>query len=272
MRKYKVRKIKIGENKLKLLIATPKNKKDISDTPGVLWIHGGGYATGMAEMFYFTRAKALVKKYGAVVICPNYRLSFKHPYPAALEDCYEALKYLKDHASELGFNKDKIFVGGESAGGGLTVALCMYARDKKEVNIAYQMPLYPMIDYRDTESYRDNHAPIWNTKRNHAAWKMYLKGVDTSSIPVYASPALETDYKDLPPCYTFVGDIEPFYQETISYINNLKEANIEANVDVYKNWFHAYDMFFPFSKKGKIAIEKFEKEFEYAIKNYSNYN
>ena len=220
----------------------------------------------MAEMAYFSRPLALVKKYGAVVVCVNYRLSIEKPYPAALEDCHSALCWMKEHAVELGINDSQIMVGGESAGGGLTAALCMYARDKRTVNIAYQMPLYPMLDDRDTESSRDNHAPIWNTKRNHAAWKLYLKGL-TEILP-YAAPARQTDYSDLPPAYTFVGDIEPFYCETLRYIENLKAAGVEAGVDVYPNWFHAYDMFLPFKTVAKQAIAKFEKQFCYAAEHY----
>ena len=67
------------------------------------------------------------------------------------------------HADELGIRKDQIFVGGESAGGGLCAALCMLARNRGEVNIAFQMPLYPMIDDRDTDSSRDNHNLVLNT-------------------------------------------------------------------------------------------------------------
>jgi len=155
------RKIPSTGRPIKILILRPtKNAKSKSKTSGILWIHGGGYATGMSSMIYFTRGLSLVKKYGAVVIALDYRLSLEAPYPAALEDCYAALQYLKTHADELGINENQIMVGGESAGGGLTAALCMYARDKGEINIAYQMPLYPMLDDRDTDSSRDNRAPI----------------------------------------------------------------------------------------------------------------
>ena len=269
MKKYTVEKRKIPSigRDIKILIFRPTvAKKAPAQTPGILWIHGGGYATGMAEMAYFSRPLALVKKYGAVVVCVSYRLSIESPYPAALEDCHSALCWLKEHAAELGINDSQIMVGGESAGGGLTAALCMYARDKSSVNIAYQMPLYPMLDDRDTESSRDNHAPIWNTKRNHTAWKLYLKGL--TDIPPYAAPARQTDYTDLPPTYTFVGDIEPFYCETLTYIENLKAAGVEASVDVYPNWFHAYDMFFPFKAVAKQAIAKFEEQFCYAAEHY----
>jgi len=270
MKKYTVEKRKIPSTgrDIKILIFRPTAaKKDPAQTPGVLWIHGGGYATGMAEMAYFSRPLALVKKYGAVVVCVNYRLSIEKPYPAALEDCHGALCWMKEHAAELGVSDSRLMVGGESAGGGLTAALCMYARDRGSVSIAYQMPLYPMLDDRDTESSRDNHAPIWNTKRNHAAWKLYLKRL--TEIPPYAAPARQTDYTNLPPAYTFVGDIEPFYCETLHYIENLKAAGIEASVDVYPDWFHAYDMFFPFKAIAKSAIAKFEEQFCYAAEHYT---
>lgn len=269
MKKYSVKKLKIpstGRN-IKLLVFQPKDKKPPQDTPAILWIHGGGYATGMAEMAYFSRPLALVKKYGAVVVALSYRLSVESPYPAALEDCYSALVWLRDNAGALGACCDRLVVGGESAGGGLTAALCMYARDKGGPAIAFQMPLYPMLDDRDTPSSRDNHAPVWNTKRNHAAWKLYLK--DLEHIPAHAAPARQTDYSGLPPAYTFVGDIEPFYCETLEYIENLKKAGIEAEVDVYPDWFHAYDMFFPFSKKGRKAIERFESRYLAAAEKYT---
>lgn len=268
---YTVEKTKIpstGRN-IKILILRPtKHAKPQAETPGILWIHGGGYVTGMAEMIYISRAIDLVKKYGAVVVTPEYRLSGEAPYPAALEDCYAALKYLKNHAGELGVNSSRIMVGGESAGGGLTIAVCMYARDKGEVNIAYQMPLYPMIDDRDTESSRDNHAPVWNTKRNHMGWKAYLGELAGKEVPPYAAPARQTDYSNLPPAYTFVGDIEPFYCETLAYIENLQKAGVEAKVDVYPNCFHAFDMLTPFRKVSKKAIAEFEKQYLYAMENY----
>lgn len=264
-------KIEIVGKEIELLIFRPTvNAKDKANTPGILWIHGGGYVTGMAKMIYMSRAMNLVKKYGAVVVTPEYRLSKEAPYPAALQDCYAALKYLKEHAEELGVNSSQIMVGGESAGGGLTAALCMYARDKGEVNIAYQMPLYPMMDNLDTDSSRDNHAPVWNTKRNHMGWKAYLGDLWElgEKVSPYAAAARQTDYTNLPPAYTFVGDIEPFYCETLTYIENLRKAGVEANVDVYPNCFHAFDMLLPFKKVSKQAIAEFERQYLEACKKY----
>lgn len=263
-RKY----IKSNGNRIKLLILKPDIQGQGEKKPGILWIHGGGYITGMAEMVYMSRSIHLVKKYGVTVVSPEYRLSGQAPYPAALIDCYHALLYMKKHAEELGIRKDQIMVGGESAGGGLAAALCMYAKDKKTVNIAYQMPLYPMIDNEDTETSRDNHAPVWNTRRNHYGWKQYLKGITGGKVPAYAAPARRKDYFGLPPAYTFVCTAEPFYAETITYVRNMQEAGVDARIDIYPGMFHAFDMLLPFLPISKRAAEGFEISFEYAMAHY----
>ena len=258
--------IRTKNGKMKILIFKPKNRK--KKVPGVLWIHGGGYMTGMAEMAYMTRAMDVVK-IGAVVIAPSYTLSWKKPYPAALEDCYAALLYLKKHADELGVCSEQIFVGGESAGGGLTAAICMYARDKKEVNIAFQMPLYPMLDCEDTESSKDNHGIVWNTRKNHAAWKVYLKELyGTKGVSPYASPSRQKDYRNLPPAYTFVCEGEPFYTETLTYVENLKKEGITAFVDIYPGRVHAFDINMPWHQISKKAIKTFRQHFLYAVEHY----
>ena len=79
--------------------------------PGLLWIHGGGYVTGVASMVYYTMGHVLAEHFGCVLIAPNYRLALKAPYPAALEDSYAALRYLYAHAEELDVDRNRIIVG-----------------------------------------------------------------------------------------------------------------------------------------------------------------
>lgn len=248
------------------LMLLPKVRR--KNAPGILWIHGGGYIAGMKEMVHMSRAVDLVKKYGAVVVSPGYRLALTAPYPAAINDCYDALLYLKKHTKAFGINQNQIMVGGESAGGGLCAALCMMARDKGEVHIAYQMPLYPMLDNLDTESSADNHGRIWNTKKNHLAWKLYLRQDAQKVVSSYAAPARQTNYKGLPPAYTFVGNGEPFYSETCTYIKNLRKADVEAELDVYPSNMHAFDMMAPDELLSKQAAERFNQHFAYAMEHY----
>ena len=238
----------------KLIILRPAGQQ--GPVPGILWIHGGGYMTGMAAMVYASCGRMLARKYGAVVVSPGYRLAWKKPYPAALEDCYTALEYMADHAEELGIRRDQLIVGGESAGGGLAAAVCLYARDQGRIPVAFQIPLYPMLDCFDTPSSRDNHGRNWNTRRNHWGWKHYLGDLYGSpSVPKYASPSRETDYTGLPPAYTYVLDGEPFLDETRTYIRNLREAGVDAAVDVYHGNFHGFDAFF-WTRNAKTAKRK----------------
>lgn len=235
---------------------------------GVLWIHGGGYITGMKEMVHMSLAPGLVKHFGAVVVSPGYRLAPLAPYPAALDDCYTALVYLKEHAAELGVRCDQLMVGGESAGGGLCAAVCIKARDTGAVNVAFQMPLYPMLDDRDTESSRDNHGRVWNTRKNHLAWRCYLRGQDRNSLSPYAAPARLTDLSGLPPAYTFVGDGEPFYAETVLFAERLKACGVPASVDVYHTDMHAFDMMRPEAPMSREAVRRFNEHFAYAQAHY----
>lgn len=267
-RDIEVKKGRIGRVPVLILKPADKHPEDTL-SPALLWIHGGGYFLGMKEMVYMSRAADLVRKYGITVVSPGYRLAFQKPYPAALKDCYHTLLFMNRHAAALGIDREAIMVGGESAGGGIAAALCMLARDRKTVKIFWQFPLYPMLDNLDTVSSRNNHGRIWNTKRNHLGWKIYLREMAEEKVSPYAAPARQKVYHDLPPAYTFVGDGEPFYAETLEYIRRLKEAGVDASIDVYHTDMHAFDMLEPDTELAKEAITQFEKQFEYALANLS---
>ena len=249
-RDIRVKKMKIG----RVPVLTLESAMRPVIPVGLLWIHGGGFITGMKEMVFMSRAVNLVRRFGVTVISPDYRLAWRNPYPAAIEGCFQVLRYLDGKFRIL-------MVGGESAGGGLAAALCMMARDKG-IKVDYQIPLYPMLSNIDTESSRDNHGRIWNSRRNHFGWRMYLRGNANQKVSPYAAPAWQEDYSGLPPCYTFVGDGEPFYAETLEYVRNLKAAGIEAKADVYHTNIHAFDMLYPDQEPAAQAIKHFEDHFE----------
>ena len=239
--------IETGGREMKMKVLEPKEAD--GRVPGILWIHGGGYITGGNYMVLVSCGKMLAERYGAVVVSPEYRLAREAPYPAALEDCY--------------IDRTRIVVGGESAGGGLTAAVCLYARDKGEIPIALQLPLYPMLDCEDTASSADNPGLTWGTRRNHKGWRLYLGDLyGTADVPFYASPARATDYSNLPPCYTYVLDGEPFYEETLAYVKNLQAAGVDAKVDVYPGNTHAFDLLFPWQERSKQAKRRLCEEYE----------
>lgn len=239
--------------------------KPASKTFGLLWLHGGGYKKGSASQVRFGRAADIVKKHGAVVIAPDYTLSEKAPYPAALLDAYSALCFMKKNADKLGFSDDLIAVGGESAGGGLAAGLCLYVRDKARaegkdsIGIKFQMTLCPMLDDRKRDFPKGTGDIAWGVKRNEKAWRLYLGELYGGDVPPYAAPARATDLSDLPSAYGYVGNTEVFYEETVSYYKRLKEAGVDAVLDVYDDIFHCHDLIFPAGPKGKLIKENVEK-------------
>ena len=253
---------------LKVRIFSPKKQKT-EKTPGMLWLHGGGYCMGTPEQDIWT-IREYIRENGCTVVAPCYTLATEKPYPAALDDCYLALLWMRDHCEELSVRDDQIFVAGSSAGGGLTAALCIYARDKKEVSIAYQMPLYPMLDDRMiTPSSQDNDGPVWNTASNITAWKKYLgNSFQTDGVSPYAAPGRIEDFSDLPPAFTFVGDIEPFYNETVDFMEKMKSAGIPADYKVYHGAYHGFDVLCWFSKPSRDAHRVMLENYRRASKEY----
>ena len=243
----------------------PPGRSASSGLPGVLFLHGGGYVMGSPEQFA-PAYQMLVRTRDCVVVAPDYRKSLEAPYPAAVNDCYAALLWLKQNAASLGVREDQLFVMGMSAGGGLTAAVSLMARDRGDVRIAHQFPLYPMIDHRMvTESSRDNDAPVWGSRHNQIAWDLYLAGLAGGGVPAYASPALETDLSDLPPTATFVGELDPFRDETTAYVEGLRAAGVPVEFRRYPGCYHGFDMIRPGAKVSRQANEFLCERFAFAV-------
>ncbi len=267
MQEHSIR--RIDGSRLRILIIRPQKRLEAEAVPGLLWMHGGGYGIGIPEMDfgYMDRFASLGN---CVIVSPDYRLSYEAAYPAALEDCYLALKWMKKNAVKMGIRTDQLFIGGESAGGGLAAALAIYARDKKEVSVAYQMPFYPMLDDRMiTPSSQGNCMPVWDSMSNERAWRAYLGDLYGSDrVPSYAAPSRETNYAGLPPCCTFCGTEEPFYDEIIRYVNDLKSAEVPVDFKEFHGCYHAFDIMAPLSREAKEVMRFYAKSFLYAVKHY----
>lgn len=255
MKKLNCRKIKLKrETGSEMRVCVMKSTVGTGKTVGILWLHGGGYVFGGPEIAAITLPKHILQKFNCVIVSPDYTLSPAAPFPAALEDAWQTLLWMKENRQELGIEEEKFIVGGESAGGGLCAGLCLYARDRGEDCIGFQMPLYPMLDDRETDTSRNNRMPVWNTRANRSAWKIYLSGsVDTPSK--YAAPARETDYTRLPPVITIIGTLEPFYEETLRFLGRLYKAGIASQYKIYEGCFHAFDITVPFSSVSKASVE-----------------
>ncbi|PWW08792.1 acetyl esterase/lipase [Paenibacillus cellulosilyticus] len=254
------------DSQMKLYIVTRKNSNS-NKRPGILSIHGGGYSGG-DPLQDIIQAKVILGLVDGVFITPDYRRSVEAPYPAAVNDCYTALKWMKDHTVQLGIRSDQLIVIGGSAGGGLTAATTLMAREKGEVNIAFQMPLYPMIDDRPTPSSIDNNAPIYDGITNQSNWKIYLGDLyGTDHIPATAAPARADDFTGLPPTISMAGSIDPFHDETVTYVDNLRRAGIPVEFREFIGAWHGFEGIAFWTKIAKEANKwRNEKFVEYLSK------
>ena len=255
-------------HKIRVRVFRPQEAK--GPLPAMLYLHGGGYMMGLPEQA-LTFYSDLMKKRDVAVIVPDYRLSQRDPFPAGFNDSYDTLLWMRDNAKKLNILPDNYIIAGHSAGGGMTAALTLKVRDTQDVKLAFQMPVYPMIDHRmQTESSQMSGSPVWDAKSNAFAWGLYLRGIKGQQIPAYASPSLNEDYSGFPPTISFVGDLEPFYDENVAYFEALKKANVPVRFKVYKGAYHGFEVVAPKTdiakEANKFQLDAFAEFYDQYIK------
>ena len=190
-----------------------------------------------------------------MVVSVEYRLAPEHPHPAPVQDCYSALKWMAQNADELAFDLDRLAVVGGSAGGGLTIATTMMARDMGFPRICFQMPLYPMIDDRNEtpSSYEIMDVGIWDREGNIEAWEWYLGGNPADD---YAAPARAENLAGLPPTFIDVGELDLFRDEDIQFAARLIQAGVPTELHVYPGAYHASEVFAPEAALSKSILAR----------------
>ncbi len=211
--------------------------------PGIYFIHGGGMILGDIDGEDAV-ATQICERVDAVVVSVEYRLAPEHPYPAPVEDCYAGLVWMARHASELRFDPERLAVYGGSAGGGLTIATSMLARDRGFPALRFQMPIYPMIDDRNEtpSSHEITDIGLWDRAGNIEAWKWYL---GDGKPDQYAAPARAEDLTGLPPTFIDVGTVDLFRDEDITFAMRLMQAGVPTELHVNPGAYHAAEVFAP---------------------------
>ncbi|MHA6523496.1 alpha/beta hydrolase [Tessaracoccus sp. G1721] len=208
----------------------------------VLWIHGGGMITGMAAINHGVGMR-VSRELGILVATVDYRLAPEHPFPAALDDCMAALRWLHDNAERLGIDPSRIAVGGESAGGGLAAMVTQRALDEG-VPVAFQVLIYPMLDDRTVHRDPGHRGQIlWTPSHNRHAWEWFLgHPVREEEDRPCASAARRRDLTGLPPAWIGVGDLDLFHDEDLEYARRLEEAGVAVQLEVVPGMPHGMDM------------------------------
>ena len=219
--------------------------------PCLYTIHGGGYILGDRSQDDL-RFDRWCPDLGFIGVSVEYRLAPETPYPGPLEDCYAGLRWVHEHAAEMGIDRDRIGIGGASAGGGLAAALALLARDRGELPVAFQLLAYPMLDDRQTTASSQWDVPIWSPDHNDFGWRAYLGARHGSAdIPYTAAPARASDLGGLPPALVYVGTLDGFCDEDVLYATRLYQSGVPTELHVYPGAPHGFDGFAPTSSIAK---------------------
>lgn len=224
-------------------ILTPKGMK--GPAPCLVNFHGGGFVFEGSSSHY-KMAMTYAREACCKVVYVRYRLAPRYPFPIPQEDCYAALCWVHDHAQELGIDPQRIGVGGDSAGGTLTVTACMMARDRgAEIRPMFQLLVYPWLDGRNcSESYRRfTDTPMWNSTLSKKVGP--LINPHPSATPLaYQSPVEADSFAELPDAYVEVAEFDCLHDDGVLYAKLLHRAGVEAELHETKGTMHGFDTVF----------------------------
>ena len=209
---------------------------------GYLHIHGGGYVLGTPEASDPVNLE-ICARLGVVVLSVDYRLAPEHPIPAPLDDCYTGLAWLHAQAPALGVDRDRIGIGGESAGGGLAAALAIKARDAGAYAICHQHLTYPMLDDRTGTPEQPGDPLVgeflWTRASNQYGWRSYLGDAPAQAPQV---PSRVEDFAGLPATWMATAALDLFRDENIEYAFRLMQAGVRTELISYPAACHGFQM------------------------------
>jgi acetyl esterase len=211
------------------------------DGAGLIYLHGGGYVLGSLDT-HDDICCGLAELSGATVIAVDYRLAPEHRFPAAFDDSAGATHHVLSNAGTFGIDPSRTALGGDSAGGNLTAAVCLKRRDEGLPMPSGQVLIYPALGgdmSRGSYISRAN-APGLTTADMHAYDGWYVgPGNEAAWQSKYRAPLLETDYSGLAPAFMVACEWDPLRDDCFDYAARLQAAGVSASVRHEQELIHA---------------------------------
>lgn len=232
--------ISTTEADITIRIYTPEEKESY---PVLMYFHGGAFLSGTLES-HDEVIRPICMESGYKVVSVEFRLAPEYPYPAALNDCYNATKWVTEHKEELQWDGQNLALAGDSSGGNLVAVVSLLARNKKEFNITKNVLLYPSLDL-DFSSFRypsltENGTGYFVESAQLAELNGFylLGGVDTDNPLV--SPIREQNLEHFPKSLIVTAEYDPFRDEGELFAENLKKSGVPVELKRYEGVTHGF--------------------------------
>ena len=223
-----------------LRIYKPREIKTAEKLPVLMWFHGGGFVIGSLDT-HDSVCRMLANQADCIVVSVDYRLAPEAKFPAAVEDCQAALKWVALHAVEFGGDSSCIAVGGDSAGANLATVIAILARDAAHPKLAFQLLIYPCVAPEPETASHHKFKEGYILSRNSITWfyRQYLRsGKDVNDFRF--APLMLDDLSGLPPSLIVVAGYDPLRDEGIDYARRLIEAGNRVRLSNYEGMVHGF--------------------------------
>lgn len=234
-----------------------ESKKNPRQDKIILQLHGGGYIGGMRNAYRMFAGLYNEVSHGMSVLTVDYRVAPENPYPAALLDAYEAYEWLLDQ----GWFSEQIILAGDSAGGGLAMALCHYLKNQGRQLPCGIIAMSPWTDLTASgESYDTNYErdPLFGRTRDSLIYNRDYVG-ENDPMSAYISP-LFGDFREFPPMLLQVGSYEMLLSDSVDVAAKARAQGVKVRLSIYEGMFHVFQMaakMLPESKRAWIEIGRF---------------
>ncbi len=225
--------------------------------PVLVFLHGGGFVIGDLDT-HDSQARRLCRDLHALVVSVDYRLAPEHPFPAAVEDCLAATRWLADNAEELGGDGQRLAVGGDSAGGNLAAVVAQRCRDEGGPTLAAQLLIYPVTDLsQDDGRYpsRVENAEGYLLTQDDMDWFTASYVAEGQEADPMASPLLG-ELRGLPPAVVVTAEFDPLRDEGDAYARALREAGVEVTHERFDGLIHGFFGMGPLSAACEQAVTR----------------
>jgi len=208
--------------------------------PALVFFHGGGWVLNNLDS-YEQAMRSLANKGQFVVIAVNYQKAPELAFPIPFDDCYSTLLWAAENAEMLGIEPSQIGVGGDSAGGNLAAGVAIKARDTDDVNLAFQLLIYPCNDnemnYESAHKNGDGYG--LSTRAMKWFWEQYLSKKSDAKNP-YAVPVAAKDFKNLAPAIITTAEFDPLLDDGYIYAELLRKSGVPTIYREYEGVIHGY--------------------------------